>query len=88
MGVILRLRSNQYSVPSEYQGKRVGLQVYDDQLWIYYNTELIAQHPISNKKLNYQEDHYREALKISMPNYPDIDDLAKKNLAAIGEVYK
>jgi len=85
---MITYRSNQYSVPSEYQGKRVGLQVYDDQLWIYYNTELIAQHPISNKKLNYQEDHYREALKISMPNYPDIDDLAKKNLAAIGEVYK
>lgn len=85
---MITYRSNQYSVPSEYQGKRVGLQVYDDQLWIYYNTELIAQHPISYKKLNYQEDHYREALKISMPNYPDIDDLAKKNLAAIGEVYK
>ena len=31
---------------------------------------------------------HTQALKISMPNYPDIDDLAKKNLAAIGEVYK
>lgn len=85
---MISYKSNQYSVPSKYQGKKVGLQVYDDQLWIYYNTELIAQHPISNKKLNYQESHYQEALGVSMPNYPDINDLAKRNLAAIGEVYK
>jgi transposase len=85
---MISYKSNQYSVPAKYQGKKVGLQVYDDQLWIYYNTELIAQHPISNKKLNYREAHYHEALGVSMPNFPDIDDLAKRNLAAIGEVYK
>lgn len=85
---MISYKSNQYSVPAQYQGKKVGLQVYDNQLWIYYNTELIAQHPISNKKLNYQEAHYQEALGVSMPNYPDIDDLAKRNLATIGEVYK
>ncbi|MGV3464376.1 MAG: IS21 family transposase [Heyndrickxia sp.] len=85
---MISYKSNQYSVPAKYQGKKVGLQVYDDQLWIYYNTELIAQHPISNKKLNYQEAHYQEALGVSMPRFPDIDDLAKRNLAAIGEVYK
>jgi transposase len=85
---MISYKSNQYSVPAKYQGKKVGLQVYDDQLWIYYNTELIAQHPISNKKLNYREAHYHEALGVSMPNFPDIDDLAKRNLAAIGEVYE
>jgi transposase len=85
---MISYKSNQYSVPAKYQGKKVGLQVYNDQLSIYYNTELIAQHPISNKKLNYREAHYHEALGVSMPNFPDIDDLAKRNLAAIGEVYK
>jgi hypothetical protein len=85
---MISYKSNQYSVPAKYQGKKVGLQVYDDQLWIYYNTKLIAQHPISNKKLNYKVAHYQESLGVSMPNYPDIDDLAKRNLAAIGEVYK
>lgn len=85
---MISYKSNQYSVPAKYRGKKVGLQVYDEQLWIYYNTELIAQHPISNKKLNYHESHYREALGVSMPRFPDIDDLAKRNLAAIGEVYK
>lgn len=85
---MISYKSNQYSVPAKYQGKNVGLQVYDDQLWIYYNTKLIAQHPISHKKLNYQEAHYQESLGVSTPTYPDIDDLAKRNLAAIGEVYQ
>lgn len=85
---MITYKSNQYSVPKEYQGKTVGLQVYDDYLWIHYNTVLIAQHPISNKKINYQQRHYEEALSISMPNYPDINDLAKQNLAAMGALYK
>lgn len=85
---MISYKSNQYSVPAKYQGMNVSLQVYDDQLWIYYNTKLIAQHPISNRKLNYHEAHYQKALSVSMPNYPDIDDLAKRNLSAIGEVYK
>ena len=85
---MISYKSNQYSVPSKYQGKKVGLQVYDNQLWIYYNTELIAQHPLSNKKLNYQESHYQQAIEVSLPDYPDIDDLAKRNLRAIGDVYK
>ncbi|WP_437834060.1 IS21 family transposase (plasmid) [Niallia taxi] len=87
---MISYKSNQYSVPPEYQGKNVGLQVYDNYLWIYYNMKLIAQHPISKAKLNYQEAHYKASLAVSAPyyNYPEIDDLAKKNLATIGEVYK
>lgn len=85
---MISYKSNQYSVPPKYQGKKVSLQVYDDQLWIHYNMELIAQHKISDAKLNYQEAHYRETISKAMPNYPDINDLAKRNLAAIGEMYK
>ncbi|MCP1143371.1 IS21 family transposase [Lysinibacillus endophyticus] len=85
---MISYKSNQYSVPPAYQGKKVSLQVYDDRLWIHYNMELIAQHKISDAKLNYQEAHYRETLSKAMPNYPDINDLAKRNLAAIGDIYK
>lgn len=84
---MISYKTNQYSVPAKYRGKKVGLQVYDDHVWIHYNMELIAWHPISNRKLNYEEAHYQEALGISMPGYPDIDELAKRNLAIIGEVY-
>lgn len=85
---MISYKSNQYSVPPGYQGNKVGLQVYDNQVWIYYNMELIAQHKISESKLNYQQEHYQEMLIRAMPDYPDIDDLAKRNLAAIGAMYK
>mgnify|MGYP001298493183 CR=1 FL=1 len=85
---MITYKSNQYSVPAEYKGKTVGLQVYDDHIHVYYNTDLIAQHRISSKRLNYKEEHYVEALSRGMPHYPEIEDLAKKNLLAIHEVYK
>jgi transposase len=85
---MITYKSNQYSVPTEYKGKTVGLQVYDNQIHIYYNMDLIAQHQVSSKRLNYKEEHYLDILSRCMPNYPDIDELAKKNLNAIHEVYK
>lgn len=84
---MLSYQANQYSVPTKYIGKKVGLQIHDDQLWIYYNMECIAQHLISNRKLNIRETDYQETLRISAPHYPDIEILAKNNLKAIGEVY-
>lgn len=81
-------KSNLYSVPAKYIGQKVGIQIHDEQIWVYYNMLCIAQHPLSQNKLNYRESDYRESLEMSVPSYPNIDDLAKKNLAAIGEVYE
>jgi len=81
-------QSRQYSVPTGYQGKTVGVQVYDNHLYVYYNTKLLVRHPIGEVKLNYTEEHYREHLQRALPSYPDIDDLAKKNLRAIGGVFE
>ena len=47
-----------YSVPAEYIEKPVRLCVINDQLEIYYSTELIAKHRLSDKKLNYKTSHY------------------------------
>ncbi len=55
---MITYRSNQYSVPPKYLGKRLVLQVYDNYLCVYYNTELIVIHPVSAKELNYTHDHY------------------------------
>ncbi|ARJ50367.1 hypothetical protein B5P37_03130 [Staphylococcus lutrae] len=85
---MITYQGNQYSVPSEYARKRVQLQVFNHELHVYYNMKLIACHSISNAKLNYKEEHYIEALQLSSPYYPDIDDLAKENLKAIGEMYE
>jgi transposase len=80
-------KSNQYSVPSGFTGKQVSLQIYDDHLHIYYNTELIVRHKITTRKLNYKQEHYTDNLKAHFPYVDDIDDLAQKNLEAINEVY-
>ena len=85
---MISYKSNQYSVPAEYQGKTVGLQVYDNKIYVYHNMKLIVQHKVSQSKLNYKEEHYKKALAKSLPKYPNIDNLAKQNLSVIGEVYK
>ena len=86
---MISYKSNQYSVPPEYIGKRLKLQVYDNQLHIYCNTDLVTIHDVTTKKLNYHEDHY---LKISSSTFNckdyEMAKMAKNNLNMIGEVYK
>lgn len=45
---MISYKSNQYSVPPEYIGKKLKLQVYDNQLHLYYNTNLVTIHEIKN----------------------------------------
>jgi transposase len=85
---MISYQSKQYSVPAGYVGKMVSIQVYDNHLYAYYNTKLLVRHPIGDMKLNYTAEHYREQLQRSMPGYPDIDELATKNLRVIGGVFE
>ncbi len=86
---MISYKSNLYSVPPEYIGKRLKLQVYDDQLHVYYNTNLVTIHRIQNQKLNYHVEHYAEisALTLNQNSYEMIE-MAKNNLKMIGEVFK
>lgn len=86
---MISYKSNQYSVPPEYIGKRLKLQVYDGQLYMYYNTNLITIHRIQNQKLNYHAEHYSKisALTFNKTSY-EMMEKAKENLNLIGEVYK
>jgi len=81
-------KSNQYSVPPGYIGKTVRLQVYDNHIFVYYNTDLIVQHPIAQSRINYKPEHYVDTLARGLPSSTDIEELAMKNLEAINEVYK
>lgn len=81
-------KSNQYSVPPGYIGKTVRLQVYDNHIFVYYNTDLIVQHPIRQSRINYKPEHYVDTLARGLPSTDNIDELAMKNLEAINEVYK
>ena len=86
---MIRYNNNQYSVPPKYINKKVQYQVYDSKIYVYFNTKLIAAHDISNKKMNYDEKHYIEILKLNFKNKDEdeIKDIAKENLRLIGEVY-
>ena len=78
----------QYSVPPEYVGRLVSLQIYDDYIHVYYNTDLVTIHQISTKKLNYICDHYAAiARKTHVFKEEHISDRAKENLEIIGKVY-
>ena len=78
----------QYSVPPEYAGKTVSLQVYDGYIHVYCNTKLITIHQLSSKKLNYISEHYAAiARKSHVFSDEHITDRAKENLEIIGRVY-
>lgn len=88
--LLVYYKGSQYSVPKKYINQTVKLNEVDNKLLIYYNKKLIASHDISNKKFNYNEEHYKEGLSSSIKykNIDDIDILAKKNLKLLDKFTK
>lgn len=82
-------KGNYYSVPPKYLNNTVSYQIHDSKIYIYFNTKLIAMHNISDKKLNYEKDHYESILSMNYKgkNDEDIKEMAKNNLKLIGEIY-
>lgn len=63
---LISYKSNKYSVPKEYIGKKVGRTIKNNKLQIYYNNKIITVHQISDKKLNIKDNHnlfYEKKLK-------------------------
>ena len=70
---MINVNNNKYSVPVEYLGELVEIQITDDQLYIYYNDELIRQHKLENK--NYQIIYHKSDVKqIIQSNYPSYSE--------------
>ena len=88
--LLIYYKGCQYSVPKKYINQTVKLKEFDNKLYIYYNKHLIATHEITNKKINYNENHYYEALKTIMPykTEEEIKELAIKNLELLGKISK
>lgn len=85
---MISYKSNQYSVPPEYIDKKLKLQVYDNQLHLYYNTSLVTIHEIKNQKLNYHDNHYLQISSLTFKNAKyEMNEIAKNNLKMIGEMY-
>lgn len=87
---MISYQSNQYSVPPEYVNKTLKIQVYDDQIHVYYNTKLVALHTRSTRKLNYKEEHYIETYRQTSVSFDEdnLEAIAKENLKKIGERYQ
>ena len=60
---LISFRGSHYSVPPGYVAKSMTLKTIDKMLYIYDSTELIAQHQLSGKKVNYLPSHYKVDIK-------------------------
>ena len=79
---LIHYKGNKYSVPPKYIGKTVILKEKNQELQIYFNTDLISIHQLSNNKINYNKDDYTEILTSTLKNksIDDIESLAEANL--------
>ena len=80
--LLVTFLGRQYSVPLGYSGKSVRILRDGNSVRIYYNRQLIAEHPFDqDKKINYLLEHYRAGLASAMGGgCDDLDRLAEKNL--------
>ena len=79
---LITYNGSKYSVPPKYIGESVTLKTIDNELQIYFNTDLISTHHLSNNKINYNEDDYKAILSRVLKNksIDDIESLATANL--------
>lgn len=89
---LVHYKNNQYSVPPEYVGKVVTLSVFDESLYLYHNTELIAIHRISlqKHKMIFLPSHEKSIWKTVFPNMTEerISEISKNNLRQLGDVFR
>ncbi|WP_291581414.1 Mu transposase domain-containing protein [Clostridium sp. UBA6640] len=62
---LFKYKQNMYSVPPELIGKTIAIEVTENNLYVYYNKNLVTIHNISNKKVNYHNDHHVDLLGIT-----------------------
>lgn len=85
--LLVGYKSSQYSVPKKYIGKVVDIYAISDQLYIYHNSSLITVHSISQNRINYKNEHYKEALAARLKNNEDnINETAQKNLSRLNQL--
>jgi len=65
---------SKYSVPKNLIGKTVSIKEIDNQLHIYHNTDLVRIHPVSSKKINYNQEDY---VSLMSPHFDDVEALEK-----------
>ena len=81
-------KGKKYSVPIKFIDHTLDIQENDNKLYVYYNKDLITIHDISEKNINYKEEHYIEGLAMSLKNkeQSEIKELAKNNLNVLNKL--
>ena len=81
---MITYKKHKYSVPMKYIGEYLDVKENADTLEIYYTTDLIVTHKISEKFLNYKKEHAKEILRsdaLKSKSEKEIDEFIEKNLS-------
>lgn len=81
-------KGKKYSVPNKFINYTLDIQEDNNKLYVYYNKELITIHAISEKNINYKEEHYIDGLTNILKNktQEQIEALAKQNLENLNKL--
>lgn len=81
-------KGSKYSVPTKFINHTLNLREENNKLYVYYNKDLITIHNISNKYINYKQEHYNEGFMNILKNktQDEIDTIARKNLDLINRL--
>lgn len=60
---LIRYGNSKYSVDPKLINEAVTVDAFNNNLYIYYNGKLITYHPLSEKKINYKQEHYENLMK-------------------------
>lgn len=77
---LINYQNKKYSVPSKYIGQYVTAQQIDSYLYIYFNTFLIGKHKIDEKIFNYEKEHYKELLALTIKDEEKLEEYTTNNL--------
>jgi len=81
---MITYKKHKYSVPIRFIGEYLTVKENGNSLNIYYNTDLIVTHKISDKYLNYKKEHAKEILKsdaLKSKTEKEIEEFIEKNLS-------
>ncbi len=82
---LIRYGANKYSVHPKLIGEEVTVDVLDNKLYIYYNGKLVTFHPITEKNINYSDEHYRKLMNGKIKK-EDMESVVNKNLEIMDNI--
>ncbi len=87
----IKVQNSNYSVSPKYFGKEVEYVVFNSNIYIYYNENLIKTHTISDQLVNYDFEDYVDIISLQKAfrgrDREEIEKIAKDNLKEIAQLY-